>query len=334
MSCNCNTANPNCEPCAICTPSGVTNLPDCNPVDPCDKKLDIRCITYNGVSFPCLDVTTGDDLISVLLAILNYYFPPSYCCKLEGELFYVPVSSTTTTTSTTLPQSSTTTSTSTSTSTSTTTTILQTCNCHKITNNATQPVEYTYVDCTTRNIVPSFVGASTIKYQCAIINSIIFQPGINPLDTFAQSISLCVADFPCPPPFTSSTTTTTTAAPGPTNCDTQGGIFINNYSNATVLSSITPDWFIQTGGSFPINNGGSVNGIHGGGSGSDWGFNITNLSAFAVCMKIYIDGSPAPNDTVQIPSGTVNDPFYFTDLGTISTESCVIITFVNGPCPT
>ncbi len=121
MPCNCNRENPTCEPCAICTPPGVTDLPVCTPVDICENSpVNMDCVTYSGEDFECLNVTNGDSLISVMLNILNVYFPEEYCCALEGTVEYITTTTTTTTTSTTTTSTSTTT-TSTSTTTSTTT---------------------------------------------------------------------------------------------------------------------------------------------------------------------------------------------------------------------
>lgn len=145
MSCNCNTANPNCEPCAICTPPGVTGLTTCQPIDPCEEKVNIECVRYTGPNNTCLNVSTNDDLISVLLNILNVYFPQTYCCELEGSTndptcllagTAQPVLSTTTTTSTT--------------STTTTTTTLKPTNCYYYTIYNEDPIcdsIVSYTDC-------------------------------------------------------------------------------------------------------------------------------------------------------------------------------------------
>lgn len=120
MSCNCNRANPNCEPCAFCIPPGVTDLPVCTPVDICENSpININCVTYSGEDFDCLNVTNGDSLISVLLNILNVYFPEEYCCALEGTVEYIATTTTTSTSTTTTSTSTTTTSTSTTTTTTT-----------------------------------------------------------------------------------------------------------------------------------------------------------------------------------------------------------------------
>ena len=92
MSCNCNTANPKCEPCAFCTPPGVTGLTTCEPIDPCEEKIDLECVKYLGADYSCLDVTTEDSLLSVILKIFDQLYPQSGC-----------PTTTTTSTTTTLP---------------------------------------------------------------------------------------------------------------------------------------------------------------------------------------------------------------------------------------
>jgi len=84
MACNCNTASKNCDPCAFCTPPGVTGLTTCHPIDPCEERPDIKCFFYNGPDADCIGVNQGDDLASVLNALLQAYFPPNYCCALAG----------------------------------------------------------------------------------------------------------------------------------------------------------------------------------------------------------------------------------------------------------
>jgi len=115
MSCNCNTANPTCEPCMICTPPGVTSLPDCNPVDPCEgKRINGACVDYAGIDFDCIGAYTGDDIFQVMFAILEYYIPLSSeeCCGIEGgSVEYIPPTTTTSTTTTTTTTSTTTTTT-------------------------------------------------------------------------------------------------------------------------------------------------------------------------------------------------------------------------------
>lgn len=212
MSCNCNNASRTCDPCAFCTPPGVTGLTTCKVPDPCEgEPIDITCVTYSGIDFDCINVANGDTLIDVLLNILATYFPPQVCCELEGT-----ISTFTTTTSTTLPPttttstttSTTTTSTSTtSTSTTTTTTINpESCQCYGIVNNTYQRRTYSYVNCNTKLLEFGFVpprvesGPPVIAYQCAL--SISADPQLTVLPPFG----LC-SQISCPPDATTTTTT-------------------------------------------------------------------------------------------------------------------------------
>jgi len=119
MSCNCNNADPNCEPCAFCTPPGVRCLPDCDSEDPCPEKIDLCCVRNSGPDYPCSDIATGDPLCDLLLQFLEIEFPDSECCRLEMSIDLLPLTTTTTTTTT---SSTTTTTTSRPTTTSTTST--------------------------------------------------------------------------------------------------------------------------------------------------------------------------------------------------------------------
>jgi hypothetical protein len=85
MSCTCKTS-PLCEPCAFCTPPGVTCLTTCVPPDPCPEKINLDCVLYSGETHTCSNITHLDPLSDVLLKILETLFPPSYCCALIGEL--------------------------------------------------------------------------------------------------------------------------------------------------------------------------------------------------------------------------------------------------------
>lgn len=71
MSCSC--PDKKCNPCAYCLPPGVTNLPDCNPKDPCEKKYDSRCILFSGPTHICASITHGSNLQDILLFLLNQY---------------------------------------------------------------------------------------------------------------------------------------------------------------------------------------------------------------------------------------------------------------------
>ena len=84
-SCTCKTS-PLCEPCAFCTPPGVTCLTTCVPPDPCPEKINLDCVLYSGETHTCSDITHLDPLSDVILKILNVLFPSTYCCELIGEL--------------------------------------------------------------------------------------------------------------------------------------------------------------------------------------------------------------------------------------------------------
>lgn len=132
MSCNCKTTSKSCEPCAFCTPPGVTCLTTCEPIDPCGdiSKVDLCCVLYSGNDHPCSDITHNQPLCEILIQVLAVLFPPEYCCALSGVLTVVtttttvaPTTTTTSSTTTTTSTTSTTTTTTTSTTTTTTTTI-------------------------------------------------------------------------------------------------------------------------------------------------------------------------------------------------------------------
>jgi len=87
MSCNCKLSSSSCEPCAFCSPPGVTCLTTCEPVDPCDgKKIDLCCVLYSGPDHECSDIITGDPLCEIIIQVLEILFPLDYCCALTGEL--------------------------------------------------------------------------------------------------------------------------------------------------------------------------------------------------------------------------------------------------------
>ena len=90
MSCNCNTANPLCEPCAFCTPPGVTCLPDCNPQDPCPEKIDLCCVLNSGPDYSCSDIENGQPLCDVLVKLLEIEFSNIDCCLLELSIDVLP----------------------------------------------------------------------------------------------------------------------------------------------------------------------------------------------------------------------------------------------------
>lgn len=125
MSCTCNNADPNCEPCAFCTPPGVKCLPDCNPEDPCPDPIDLCCVLHSGEDQPCSEIVHGEPLCDLLIKFLEVEFPDSECCILEMSidlLSSTAVSTTTTTSSTTTSTTTTSSTTTSSTTTSSTTT--------------------------------------------------------------------------------------------------------------------------------------------------------------------------------------------------------------------
>lgn len=134
MSCTCNTADSNCEPCAFCTPPGVKCLPNCNPPDPCDEEIDLCCVKYSGEDQDCSEIKKEDSLCELLIKFLKIEFPDEECCRLEMsiDLLNTPIPTTSTTTTSTTSTSTTTTTTksivsTTSTTTTTTISVIQFC---------------------------------------------------------------------------------------------------------------------------------------------------------------------------------------------------------------
>jgi|APGre2960657404_1045060.scaffolds.fasta_scaffold28435_2 hypothetical protein len=102
MSCNCKTSS--CEPCAFCTPPGVTCLTTCEPIDPCNgETIDLCCVLYSGEDHECSGINNGEPICDIIFQILAILFPPEICCLLEGtiEVINNPTTTTSTTTSTT-----------------------------------------------------------------------------------------------------------------------------------------------------------------------------------------------------------------------------------------
>lgn len=83
MSCNCNTTSKSCEPCAFCTPPGVTCLPDCNPPDPCEEKIDLCCVNFSGESQECANIQTGESLCDLIETFYEATTKPEIFCQLE-----------------------------------------------------------------------------------------------------------------------------------------------------------------------------------------------------------------------------------------------------------
>lgn len=198
MACNCNNANPNCEPCAICTPPGVTGLTTCQPVDPCEKKVPLECVLYSGQEYDCdVVVNTNDTLLSIFSSLFEKFkgFSPTVnqCCTLTGAI----IMSTTTTTA-----GPTTTTTS---STTTTTTQAPTCSFYNVTNTGAQ----------SPGAVISYVPCNTTIYRGIPVTINVITICINntyPITTVSgtvTSVNVGVCNTPAPP----TTTSTTTAAP-------------------------------------------------------------------------------------------------------------------------
>jgi len=104
MSCNCKTTSSSCEPCAFCSPPGVTCLTTCKPIDPCDgERVDLCCVLYSGEDHECSEITHGEPICDILFQILAILFPPEVCCFLEGTLEVIPSPNPTTSTTTTIP---------------------------------------------------------------------------------------------------------------------------------------------------------------------------------------------------------------------------------------
>jgi hypothetical protein len=90
MSCTCKV-NPLCEPCAFCTPPGVTNLTTCVPVDPCPEKINLDCVLYSGDAHTCSSITHLQSLTNILIKIFKIIYPNNYCCFVNGSLISVSI---------------------------------------------------------------------------------------------------------------------------------------------------------------------------------------------------------------------------------------------------
>ena len=84
MSCNCDKSI-NCEPCAYCTPPGVTCLTTCTPVDPCPDKIDMSCVVYSGTDHNCSDITHSESISPILLQALSLIFNVEVCCEFSAD---------------------------------------------------------------------------------------------------------------------------------------------------------------------------------------------------------------------------------------------------------
>jgi len=88
MSCTCNQSI-NCDPCAFCTPPGVTCLTTCAPIDPCAEKIDIDCVIYSGDDHPCSDIENGQPISQIMLQALSLIFPLNVCCYFEATVVLI-----------------------------------------------------------------------------------------------------------------------------------------------------------------------------------------------------------------------------------------------------
>lgn len=276
MTCNCNTVNPTCEPCAICTPPGVVGLTTCQPPDPCpDGSLDINCIIYNGQNFPCASVQNGDTLISVLLEILSKIFPPSYCCGLQGTINYSTCGL-----AGTIAYYTTTTTTSTSTTT-TTTLIPSPCNFYQFTNTSqTGSSVVSYVPCNCNYRITQEINKQPVTLCVNNSFSVIVVSGSVTVDIQGP----CTLP-PCPTTTsttstttstTSSTTSTTSTTTTTTLCPCQNYTFNGGPSGVTSFNIVNcPGSVVQTlnlsngqsavrciDNTYPIIVGGAANGTY------------------------------------------------------------------------
>jgi len=88
MSCTCNQSI-NCDPCAFCTPPGVTCLTTCAPIDPCQEKIDIDCVIYSGEDHSCSEITNGQPISQIMLQALSLIFPIEECCYFEATVVLI-----------------------------------------------------------------------------------------------------------------------------------------------------------------------------------------------------------------------------------------------------
>lgn len=197
MSCNCNNANPTCDPCAFCTPPGVTGLTTCSPIDPCEETIPLDCVLYTGTPYDCaVLVNPNNTLTSILVQLFQYYVGPvDDCCLLEGDL---EMRTTTTTTTTVKP----------TTTTSTTTTAAPVCSFYEITSTVTSSViEFVRCGCE----LSERLTITSLPVTLCINN-------LFPITTIIgnvtnNNVGICSTSGPCP------TTTTTTTIATPCTCN-------------------------------------------------------------------------------------------------------------------
>jgi len=218
MSCNCNTASKTCEPCAFCTPPGVTGLTTCHPIDPCEDKFALDCVLYSGESYNC-DITAipGQSVLSIIAALFQQIAgTPSTndCCGLTGSITMTDITTTTSSTSTTS-------------TTTTTTTHAPTCSYYQISNSGPRGsesiVQYTPCNCT--NTLQITIRDTPI--QICVNNALGYS-------VISGTINTPVNAGPCVLPPCPTTTTTTTLAPCTCNVYT-----VTNNNNTNIQLTYT-----------------------------------------------------------------------------------------------
>jgi hypothetical protein len=98
MASNCNTcgtcaADCNCIPTGLTTPSYCpSDNPPCPTPSPCAETFDSKCVIYTGDDLPCIDVTTGDS-VDTIINTLNDLLEPFFC--LQCTTLMVPANAST-----------------------------------------------------------------------------------------------------------------------------------------------------------------------------------------------------------------------------------------------
>ena len=95
----------NCQSCGTCEkdcgciPTGMTtpsycpsDTPPCPEPAPCNETFDSNCIVYTGEDLPCIDVTTGDS-VQTIITTLNDLLEPFFC--LQCTTLMVPANAST-----------------------------------------------------------------------------------------------------------------------------------------------------------------------------------------------------------------------------------------------
>lgn len=88
MSCTCNQSI-NCDPCAFCTPPGVTCLTTCAPIDLCQEKINVDCVVYSGENHICSQIEKGQPISQIMLQALSLIFPIEECCYFEATVVLI-----------------------------------------------------------------------------------------------------------------------------------------------------------------------------------------------------------------------------------------------------